>query len=254
MNHVEILRERGLMTIRLDRPERKNSITASMYRGLTDALTSAREDDSVRTVLLGGREEIFTAGNDIDEFLNDPPVHADAPAFLFLNTVAEFPKPVVAAVGGAAIGVGATMLFHCDLVYAGENAVFSLPFIDLGLCPEAGSALLAPQMLGYHKAAEALLLGDPISATSACALGLVNKVVPTSEVTTFARQQALRLAGKPLSGLLHTKRLMKSWQQPQVKAQMQQEMQTFIEMLKGAAAREAFTAFAQKRKPDFSQL
>jgi enoyl-CoA hydratase/carnithine racemase len=254
MNHIEILRENGLLTIRLDRPERRNSITASMYLGLTDALMSARDDDAVRTVLLAGREEIFTAGNDIDEFLNDPPLHPEAPAFLFLNALAYFPKPVVAAVRGAAVGVGATMLFHCDLVYAGENSVFSLPFIDLGLCPEAGSALLAPQMLGYHKAAEALLLGDPISATSACALGLVNKVLPAAQVTDSAREQALRLSRKPLSGLLHTKRLMKAWKEPQLRAQMQEEVQTFIPMLKGVAAREAFTAFAEKRKPDFSQL
>lgn len=252
MNHIGCSTSDGLLTITFDRPGRKNSITASMYRRLTDAMNLAREDNQVRTVLIEGSEDIFTAGNDIDEFLNDPPLQPGAPAFEFLRTLAEFPKPLVAAVRGAAVGVGSTMLFHCDLVYAADNAVFSLPFIDLGLCPEAGSALLAPQMLGYHRAAEALLLGDPISATSALTLGLVNKVLPSPEVTQFARKQALRLAAKPLSGLLQTKRLMKRHQQDLLKTQMQEEVHTFIEMLKGAASREAFAAFAEKRKPDFS--
>lgn len=223
MNNIECSTAHGVMTISFNRPDRKNSITGLMYGLLTDAMNSAREDGEVRSVLIEGSHDIFSAGNDVGEFLNDPPLDPSAPAFGFLRTIAEFPKPLVAAVCGAAVGVGSTMLFHCDLVYASEDAMFSLPFIDLGLCPEAGSALLAPQMLGYHKAAEALLLGDPISATSALTLGLVNRVLPSAEVSPFARAQAARLAAKPLSGLLETKRLMKVHQQSFLKAQMEEE-------------------------------
>jgi enoyl-CoA hydratase/carnithine racemase len=254
MNLIECATDGGLLTITFNRPDRKNSITATMYRRLADAIGLARVDREVRTVLIEGSGDVFSAGNDIDEFLNDPPVEPGAPAFEFLRALADFPKPLVAAVRGAAVGVGATMLFHCDLVYAAENSVFSLPFIDLGLCPEAGSALLAPQTLGYHKACEALLLGEPISAASASALGFVNRVLPSEEVSRFARTQATRLAAKPLSGLLETKRLLKGHQQGALKAQMEEEVRSFLLMLEGAAAREAFTAFAQKRKPDFSRL
>lgn len=252
MNHIECSIADGVLTISFNRPNRKNSITGLMYGRLTDVMNTAREDGDVRSVLIEGSKDIFSAGNDVGEFLNDPPLDPSAPAFGFLRTIAEFPKPLVAAVCGPAVGVGSTMLFHCDLVYASEDAIFSLPFIDLGLCPEAGSALLAPQMFGYHKAAEALLLGDPISATSALTLGLVNRVLPLAEVSPFAWAQAARLAAKPLSGLLETKRLMKRHQQSFLRAQMEEEVRSFIDMLKGPAAREAFSAFAQKRKPDFS--
>ena len=149
----------GVMTLTLNRLARKNSITAAMYAALADALESAKNDAAVRTLVIQGHETIFSAGNDIGDFLNQPPSKPDAPVFRFLYGISSFPKPIVAAVCGPAVGIGTTMLLHCDLVYAGDNAAFSMPFVNLGLCPEAASSILAAQLMGYHRAAEALLLG-----------------------------------------------------------------------------------------------
>jgi len=147
------------MTLTLNRLERKNSITSDMYAALADGIARAQEDAAIRVVLIQGHETVFSAGNDIGDFLNKPPAGPDSPVFRFLRGIATFPKPLLAAVCGPAVGIGTTMLFHCDLVYAGDNAAFSMPFANLGLCPEAASSLLVPQMLGYHRAAEALMLG-----------------------------------------------------------------------------------------------
>lgn len=246
--------EAGVMTITLNRLERKNSITSAMYAALADALATAQADAAVRVVVLQGHETIFSAGNDIGDFLNQPPAGMDAPVFRFLFGIAAFPKPLVAAVCGPAVGVGTTLLFHCDLVYAGDNAAFSMPFVNLGLCPEAASSLLVPQMLGYHRAAEALLLGEPFMAEAALEVGLVNRVLPPTEANAYAQAQARKLAAKPLSSLVETKRLMKQGQLPQVQQQMQQEAASFGRMLREPAAREAFGAFMEKRKPDFSKV
>jgi enoyl-CoA hydratase/carnithine racemase len=176
-----------------------------------------------------------------------------APVLRFLRNLATFPKPLVAAVCGPAVGIGTTMLFHCDLVYAGDNAAFSMPFVNLGLCPEAASSLLVPQLMGYHRAAEALLLGEPFMAEAAMEVGLVNRIVPPTEANGMAQAQARKLAAKPLSSLVETKRLMKKGQQSLVLAQMAEEGQSFGRMLGEPAAKEAFTAFMEKRKPDFSK-
>jgi len=253
MSHILTHAEAGVLTITLHRPERKNSLTSAMYAALADALESAKADPSARVVLLQGQETVFSAGNDIDEFLNQPPAGEAAPVFRFLYGIAEFPKPVLAAVCGPAVGVGTTMLFHCDLVYAGDNAAFSMPFVNLGLCPEAGSSLLVPQMFGYHRAAEALLLGEPFMAEAALEAGLVNRVLPPTEVNAYAQAQARKLASKPLSSLVETKRLMKAAQRQAVLQQMKEEGASFARMLREPAAREAFTAFLEKRKPDFSK-
>jgi enoyl-CoA hydratase/carnithine racemase len=178
----------------------------------------------------------------------------ESPVFRFLRALATFPKPLVAAVCGPAVGVGTTMLFHCDLVYAGDNAAFSMPFVNLGLCPEAGSSLLVPQMLGYHRAAEALLLGEPFMAEAALEVGLVNRVVPPTEANGVAQAAARKLAAKPLSSLMQTKRLMKQGQQQRVLEQIAVEAETFGQLLAAPAAKEAFGAFMEKRKPDFSKL
>ncbi|MEO8021991.1 enoyl-CoA hydratase [Polaromonas sp.] len=246
--------EAGVMTITFNRPERKNSITSAMYGALADALAAAEADATVRVVLLQGQESIFSAGNDIGDFLNKPPAGMDSPVFRFLRGIAAFPKPLVAAVCGPAVGVGTTLLFHCDLVYAGDNAAFSMPFVNLGLCPEAASSLLVPQMLGYHRAAEALLLGEPFMAEAAMEVGLVNRVVPPTEANGIAQAIARKLAAKPLSSLVETKRLMKKGQQALVIQQMAEEGASFGRMLQEPAAKEAFGAFMQKRKPDFSQV
>ncbi|MDO8387747.1 MAG: enoyl-CoA hydratase [Polaromonas sp.] len=246
--------EAGVMTITLNRPERKNSITADMYGAMADALAAAVQDPGVRVVVLQGNETVFSAGNDIGDFLNKPPAGMDSPVFRFLRGIASFPKPLLAAVCGPAVGVGTTMLLHCDLVYAGDNAAFSMPFVNLGLCPEAASSLLVPQMLGYHRAAEALLLGEPFMAEAALEVGLVNRVVPPTEAHGLAQAVARKLAAKPLTSLVETKRLMKKGQQQLVQQQMDEEGASFGRMLGEPAAKEAFGAFMAKRKPDFSKL
>jgi enoyl-CoA hydratase/carnithine racemase len=236
-----------------NRLDKKNSITSSMYATMAEALAQAATDPAVRVVVFQGHESIFSAGNDIGDFLNQPPTTQESPVFRFLRGIATFEKPLLAAVAGPAVGIGTTMLFHCDLVYAGDNAAFSMPFVNLGLCPEAASSLLAPRMFGYHRAAEALLMGEPFFAEAAQEVGLVNRVVPPTEVNGYAQAQARKLAGKPLSSLIETKRLMKGDTQA-VLQKMDEEGQSFGRMLREPAAKEAFGAFMEKRKPDFSKL
>ena len=251
-NDILVHADAGVMTLTFHRVDKKNSITRAMYAALADALEAAAQDASVRVVVLQGDPTVFSAGNDIGDFLQQPPSSQDSPVFRFLRAIASFPKPVIAAVCGPAVGIGTTMLFHCDLVYAGDNAAFSMPFVNLGLCPEAASSLLAPQLLGYHRAAEALLLGEPFMAEAALEVGLVNRVVPPSECNALAQAQARKLAAKPLAALIETKRLMKAGQASEVQARMQEEGASFARLMAGPAAKEAFTAFMQKRRPDFS--
>lgn len=249
--------EAGVRTVTLNRVDKKNSITQGMYSAMAQALTSAVADDAVRVVVLQGDATVFSAGNDIGDFLarqgagDGLPQHS--PVFQFLHALADFPKPLIAAVAGPAVGIGTTMLLHCDLVYAGDNAAFSMPFVNLGLCPEAASSLLLPRLMGYQRAAEALLLGEPFMAEAAMEAGLVNRVVPPTEVNAIAQSQAAKLAAKPISALIETKRLMKAGQRGAVKAQMEEEGDSFGRMLGQPAAREAFTAFMEKRRPDFSK-
>ena len=250
LNHID----QGVMTLTFNRLDKKNSITSAMYATLADALEQAQNDSAVRVVLIQGHETIFSAGNDIADFLNAPPAGENSPVFRFLRNIASFPKPIMAAVAGPAVGIGTTLLFHCDFVYAGDNAAFSMPFVNLGLCPEAASSLLVPQMMGYHRAAEALLMGDPFMAEAALEVGLVNRVVPPTEVNSYAQAQARKLVAKPISSLVETKRLMKAGQAEHIKAQMAQEGASFGRMLREPAAREAFGAFMEKRRPDFSNI
>jgi enoyl-CoA hydratase/carnithine racemase len=246
--------EAGVCTVTLNRVGKKNSLTQAMYTTLAEALAQAEADAATRVVVFQGDPAIFSAGNDIGDFLNAPPATQESPVFRFLRALAGFPKPIVAAVCGPAVGIGTTMLFHCDLVYAGDNAAFSMPFVNLGLCPEAASSLLVPQMLGYHRAAEALLLGEPFMAEAALEVGLVNRVVPPTECNAVAQAQARKLAAKPLSSLVETKRLMKKGLQAPVLERMAEEGASFGRMLREPAAREAFTAFMEKRLPDFSKV
>ena len=252
MSDILIHQEAGVLTLTFNRVERKNSINVAMYDALAGAIEGAATDDAVRAVLIQGHETVFSAGNDLDDFLRNKPAGMDSPVFRFLRGIATFPKPLLAAVCGPAVGVGTTLLFHCDLVYAGDNAAFSMPFVNLGLCPEAASSLLVPQMFGYHRAAEALLLGEPFMAEAALEVGLVNRVLPPSECNRFAREQALKLAAKPLSSLVTTKQLMKGGQQNIVLDRIAEEGAHFGRMLAEPAAREAMTAFMEKRKPNFS--
>lgn len=250
LSHID----HGVMTLTFNRVDKKNSLTADMYTALADAVEQAERNADVRVLVFQGHETVFCAGNDIADFLNNPPSTPDAPVFRLLRNIAAFPKPVLAAVAGPAVGIGTTLLFHCDLVYAGDNAAFAMPFVNLGVCPEAASSLLAPQMMGYHRAAEALLLGEPFMAEAALEVGLVNRVLPPTEVNSYVQVQARKLAAKPLSSLLETKRLMKAGQAQLVQKQMNEEAASFGRMLTEPAAKEAFSAFMEKRKPDFSQL
>jgi enoyl-CoA hydratase/carnithine racemase len=254
MSDIAVHTEAGVATVSFNRLERKNSITAAMYASMAEALIQASADPSVRVLVFQGHETVFSAGNDISDFLQAPPADLDAPVWRFMRALSGFVKPVLAAVSGPAVGIGTTMLFHCDLVYAGDNAAFSMPFVNLGLCPEFASSLLVPQMMGYHRAAEALLMGEPFMAEAALEVGLVNRVLPPTEVNAYAQAQARKLAAKPLSSLLETKRLLKKSQAAAVVAQMGEEGASFGRMLKEPAAREAFGAFMEKRRPDFSKL
>ncbi|MBH2020109.1 enoyl-CoA hydratase [Polaromonas sp.] len=244
----------GVMTLTLNRVARKNSLTAAMYDALADALEAANHDAAVRAVVIQGHETIFSAGNDIGDFLDKPPATSDAPVFRFLRGISSFPKPIVASVCGPAVGIGTTLLLHCDLIYAGDNAAFSMPFVNLGLCPEAASSFLAAQLMGYPRAAEALLLGEPFMAESALEMGLINRIVPPAEANALAQRQALKLAAKPLTSLMETKRLMKKGNAGIIAERMAEEGASFGRMLQEPAAREAFTAFMEKRRPDFSKL
>lgn len=254
MSEILVHTEDGVRTVSFNRLERKNSITAAMYAALADAVEQAAHDAAVRVLVFQGHETVFSAGNDIGDFLNQPPTGQDAPVWRFMRALATCPKPVIAAVNGPAVGIGTTLLFHCDLVYAGDNAAFSMPFVNLGLCPEFASSLLVPQMFGYHRAAEALLLGEPFMAEAALETGLVNRVLPPTETNAYAQAQARKLATKPLPSLVESKRLMKKGQAAQVLAQMGEEGVSFGRMLREPAAREAFGAFMEKRRPDFSKV
>jgi len=251
MSDILIHTDGGVSTITFNRLDKKNALTEAMYSALAEAMQQAASDDAVRVLVIQGDASVFTAGNDIKDFLEHPPTSTDAPVFRFLRQLVSFPKPLIAAVAGPAVGVGTTMLFHCDLVYAGDNAAFAMPFVNLGLCPEAGSSLLAPQLVGHQRAAELLLLGEPFLAETARDIGLVNRITAPTEVNALALAQAQRLASKPMSSLLETKRLLKQGQQAALLERLAEEATVFARMLGEPAAREAFTAFMEKRPPQF---
>jgi enoyl-CoA hydratase/carnithine racemase len=242
----------AVLQLGFDRTERRNAITAEMYSVLAASLDEAASAPEIRVVVLHGSADVFTAGNDLGDFLRNPPAAEDSPVLRFLQSISRFPKPLIAAVNGPAVGVGTTMLLHCDLVYAGDGAQFSLPFVRLGLCPEAGSSLLLPLLAGYARAAEKLLFGEPFDVNEARAMGLVNQVLAAAQVLPHALERAQALAQLPVASLLQTKRLLRAPFAAQVSTAMADENATFRRMLTEPAAREAFEAFLQKRKPDFS--
>ncbi len=251
---IKITHHNAVSILQFDRPERKNAITAQMYTQLAHGLISAAADPAIKVVLIQGSPAIFTSGNDIEDFVKNPPSGSDTPVFHFLHNIASFPKPLMAAVSGAAIGVGTTMLMHCDVVYAAPNAQFAMPFAQLGLCPEAASSLLFPYIAGYQRAAEALLFGEKFSAQDAVSMGLVNRVVPENELLEFALKRAEQLAALPASSIRATKKLLKSGLQEAIKERMRDEGDIFRQLLKSPEAKEAFGAFMEKRKPDFSKF
>lgn len=245
----------GILTIEFNRPEKKNAITSAMYQAMADAVKDAESDSAVRAILITGKPEVFTAGNDLDDFLkNSSDIGGDRPVAQFMRALSTATKPVVAAVAGNAVGIGTTMLMHCDLVYAAENAKFALPFTQLGLCPEFASSMLLPQMVGYQRAAEKLLLGEAFSAEEAYEMGLISRVLPLVDLVPFAHGQAAKLAALPASSLRVTKRLLKNAQAEAIQARMLEENRHFGEMLGANEAKEAFTAFFEKRRPDFTKF
>lgn len=240
-------RQQGILTLEFNRPDKKNAITAAMYQSLAAAFDAAEADAAVRVILLSGKTEVFTAGYDLEDFLQHPPHTDDSPVLQFLNALSRASKPVVAAVSGAAVGIGVTLLLHCDLVYAAEKTWFSLPFTQLGLCPEAAASLLLPQLAGYQRAAEKLLLGEAFTVEEAQAMGLVNQILPAAQLLAFATSQAGKLADLPLASVQITKRLMKEAQQARVAAQMAQENACFRRLLAAPAAQQTLAAFVEKR-------
>ena len=249
----------GILTLEFNRPERKNAITTTMYQAMADALVAAETDSAVRAIVIAGKPEIFTAGNDLDDFmknarLTDGMAPEQRPVFQFMRALSGSTKPVIAAVAGAAVGIGTTMLLHCDLVYAADNAKFSMPFTQLGLCPEFASSSLLVQLAGYPRAAEKLLLGEAFLADEALQMGLVSKVLPQAELTAYAQRQAAKLVALPAASIRATKALMKRTRTAGITEQMAAENALFGAMLNAPEAKEAFTAFFEKRKPDFSKF
>jgi enoyl-CoA hydratase/carnithine racemase len=254
MSHVTTAVEAGIQRVQINRPDKKNALTGAMYSALADALAAAGADRAVRVTLLHGAGDCFTAGNDVQDFLATPPSAENRPGFRFLEQISHAPKPIVAAVHGVAIGIGTTMLAHCDLVYAAEGARFQVPFVNLGLCPEGASSVLLPALAGYQRAAELLMLGEPFDAAKAREVGLVNEVVPQVRLMETATAVAQKLAAKPPESLRLTKQLLKRALLPQIDAALAAELKAFVTRLDSPEAKEAFTAFLEKRAPDFSKL
>jgi enoyl-CoA hydratase/carnithine racemase len=244
----------GILTIRLNRPEKKNALTHAMYTALADALKRADEDPAVRVALITGTPDCFCSGNDLEDFLNMPPASEEPPVLRFMKGMAGLSKPVIAALNGPAVGIGTTILFHVDLAYAGETTRFHLPFVNIGICPEYASTYLLPRMIGHPQAAELMLLAEPFTAAKALDCRLINAVLPDAEVYACARGKALRLAQQPPGALRTTKMLLRRWNLPTVNEAIVVEAERFMSMLKGPEALEALSAFMQKRKPDFSKF
>ena len=248
----------GVATIEIARPEKKNALTGEMYTAMAEALAAAQADGAVRAVLITGHPGIFTSGNDIEDFMSRPPGQgsdsAEAQVFRFMKALVDCDKPVVAAVTGAAIGVGTTLLLHCDFVYVSDEARLAMPFVSLGLVPEYASSLLVPQLMGHRRAAEKLLLGDPFTGEQAVECGIANAVLPAGELLAHARRVAERFNQLPPGAVRDAKRLMRAPQRELVLQTIKTEGEIFGQRLRSPEAREAFQAFFEKRRPDFSQF
>ena len=248
----------GVATIEIARPEKKNALTVAMYQAMTDALVAAREDAAVRAVLITGQPGIFTSGNDIEDFMKRAPGQGsdamDSPVFRFMRALLDCDKPVVAAVTGAAIGIGTTLLLHCDFVFVSDEARLAMPFVALGLVPEFASSLVVPQLMGHRRAAEKLLLGDPFTPEQAVECGIANAVLPAGEVVNHARRVAERFNQLPFGAVREAKQLMRRPQHDQLLQTIRSEGEIFARRLRSPEAMEAFQAFFQKRPPDFSKF
>ena len=251
----EILTERtaNILRVTVNRPEKKNAMTSAMYNALADVFNEAAKDDDVCVVIWDAAGDSFSAGNDIEDFLKNPPGPGESPQARLGEALLNLDKPVIAAVKGVAIGGGTTLLTHCDFVYAGESSKFKLPFVDLGLVPEFGSSWALPARSGYIRAAELFLLAQPFSAEVAVEVGLVTRVVPDTELSATVTQTAEKLAAKPIGALRATKKLLKRSSREQIDQAIQAEVEEFSSRVRSAEVREVFTAFMEKRKPDFAK-
>lgn len=255
MSQIEVERDGAVMRIAINRPEKKNALTADMYDALSEAVEAAERDADVRVLLLHGKGDAFTAGNDLQDFMQKPwKGQATPPAVRFIHAVAHASKPIVAAVHGLVVGVGTTILLHCDLVYASEETRFMMPFVNLGIVPEAASTVLLPLLIGRQRAAELFMLGAPLAAQRAYDIGLVNAVLPINKLLPTAAEAAQALAEKPAAALRATKDLMKRPYQAEVDRALREEVEVISQRLESAETREALAAFLEKRKPDFSKL
>jgi len=253
-NEIIAESQEHILRIKINRPEKKNALTIAMYAAMADAILRAEEGDDIRVIFLQGTPDCFTAGNDLQDFKDFKPDGEVRGINAFLGAIGRAKKPLVAAVGGIAIGVGTTMLLHFDLVYAGQNAQFRLPFVNLGLCPEAASSFLLPSLIGHQHASELLLLGEFFSAVKALEIGLVNAVYPDSEFIDKAYAQAQKLAQQPPASVRLTKALLKRSISGEIADTMAQEMKYFAERLGSAECAEALSAFFERRKADFSSF
>jgi enoyl-CoA hydratase/carnithine racemase len=242
-----------VLHIRFDRPNKRNAVTRSMYEAMTAAMAIAETDPAVRSVLFSGSGEAFCAGNDLNDFVANPPTGMESQAFRFLHAISTAQKVLVAAVHGAAVGIGTTMLLHCDLVVAARSTKLSLPFVALGLVPEAASTLLLPRAVGHLRASEMLLFGEPIDAETALRWGLVNRVVDDEKLIDAAMELATRAASLPPSAIRLTKQLLKD-DRGGVAVRIEQEADIFVERLRSPEFQEAASAFLEKRPPDFSRF
>ena len=248
----------GVATIEIARPEKKNALTVAMYQAMTDTLVAAKADPAVRAVLITGQPGVFTSGNDIEDFMTRAPGQGadsmDSPVFKFMHALLDCDKPVVAAVTGAAIGIGTTMLLHCDFVFVSDEARLAMPFVALGLVPEFASSVVVPQLMGHRRAAEKLLLGDPFTPEQAVDCGIANAVLPAGEVVNHARRIAERFNALPPGAVREAKQLMRGPQTDSLLKAIRAESEVFGRRLRSPEAMEAFQAFFQKRKPDFSKF
>jgi enoyl-CoA hydratase/carnithine racemase len=251
----EIVTEQAgsILRVQLNRPTKRNAMTSAMYVALARIFNEAANDESTRIVVWHGAGESFCAGNDIEDFLNNPPGPGESPQAGLMDALVDFDKPLVAAVRGAAIGGGTTMLTHCDFIYAGESTKFQMPFINLAVVPEFGSSCSVPARIGHVRAAELILLGAPFDARRAAELGLVTEVVSDQHVLARATETARKLAAKPAAALQASKRLMKQPFREQIRAAMKAENEEFSAQVRSEDAKEALTAFLEKRKPDFTR-
>jgi enoyl-CoA hydratase/carnithine racemase len=243
----------NVLRVQFNRPAKKNAMTMAMYTGLADLLNEADRNEDINVVLLSGAGDCFTAGNDLDDFMKNPPGPGDSPQARLINALIRFSKPLVAAVHGVAIGGGTTILTHFDFVYAADNTKFQVPFINLGLVPEFGSSYSLPRQLGHLHAAEFFMLGEPFNATRANELRLITAVVPSPEVMARATETAQKLARKPATALRACKDLLKRPDREQLEKSVAREMEEFAVRVRSADAKEAISAFFEKRAPDFSR-